>query len=223
MNLSHGSAVVTTHRMRTIKVRDDADIEYDVLGDGDLDLLLIPGAVVSDAFEPLLSELTHAPSNNLRVANFHRRGYGRSPKATFPFSIQDQAQDCLSVMDSLGFRKTHVVAHSMSGLLALQLASDVPERIGSLALIEPSLTAFIPSAPQTAQALSRVVALYQSGNRVGALDTFMDGVSGQEYRKTMDTALPGWFEHAVNDIDTFFQIELPSIQEWKFSTRERVR
>ena len=43
--------------MLKMKIRD-AQIEYNVRGNGDLELLLIPGAVVSDGFEPLVSELT---------------------------------------------------------------------------------------------------------------------------------------------------------------------
>ncbi len=207
-----------------MKVRD-AQIEYDVLGDGGLEILPIQGGAVCDAFQPLVSELTLTSSSDFRIVNFHRRGYSGSSRATFPFSIEDQAKDCLAVMDNLDLKRTHIIGHSISGLIALQLASDVPERISSLTLIEPSLTAFVPSAPQAAQDVSKVGAQYQSGNKVGALDAFMQGTSGQEYRKTMDKALPaGWFEQAVKDIDTFFQIELPSIRLWRFDAgKNRVK
>ncbi len=210
-------------QMPIMKVRD-AQIEYDVRGNGDLELLLIPGAVVSDAFEPLISELTLTSSNLFRMVNLHRRGYGRSSRATSPFSIEDQVQDCLALMDSLDLKRTHIVGHSMSGLIALQLANDVRERIASLTLIEPSLIAFVPINPQSAQGFPKVGALYQSGNKVGAMDYFMQGISGQEYRETMDKALPaGWFEQAVKDLDVFFQIELPAIRSWRFDAGNRVK
>lgn len=209
--------------MQIMKVRD-AQIEYDVRGNGDLELLPIEGGGVCDAFHPLVSELILTSSNRFRIVNFSRRGYCGSSRATLPFGIEDQAKDCLAVMDNLDLKRTHVIGHSLSGLIALQLASDVPERISSLTLIEPSLSAFTPSAPLAAQTLSRVGALYQSGNKVGALDAFMQGVSGPEYRRTMDKTLPtGWFEQAVKDVDTFFQIELPAIQLWKFNARDRVK
>jgi pimeloyl-ACP methyl ester carboxylesterase len=209
--------------MPIMKVRD-AQIEYDEQGNGDLELLPIQGGLVCDAFQPLVSELTLTSSNRFRIVNFHRRGYGGSSRATFPFSIEDQAKDCLAVMDNLDLKRTHIVGHSLSGLIALQLANDVPERISSLTLIEPSLVAFTPSASQGAQALSKVGALYQSGNKVGALDVFMKGSSGQEYRKTMDKVLPaGWYEQAVKDIDTFFQIEFPAIRLWRFNGGGRVK
>ncbi len=208
--------------MQIMKVRD-AQIEYESRGNGDVELLLIPGAVVSDGFEPLASELAHSTSSLFRIVNFHRRGYGGSSRASFPFSIKEQAQDCLALMDSLGLKRPHIVGHSLSGLIALQLAGDTPERIASLALIEPSLVASVPSASQAAQALAKVGELYQSGNKSDALDYFMQGTAGQEYRKLMDRALPsGWFEQAVKDLDTFFQIEFPAMRSWRFDVGNRV-
>ena len=208
--------------MPTMKV-GEAQIEYDAQGNGDLELLLIPGGVVSDAFEPLAAELMRS-SNPFRIIDLDRRGYGGSSRATSPFSIQDQAHDCQAVMDNLNFKRTHIVGHSMSGLIALQLASEVPERIASLTLIEPALTAFVPNTPQSAQALSKVGVIYQSGNKVGALDYFMQGISGPEYRKTMDKTLPaGWFEQAIAEIDTFFEIDLPATRAWRFTAGDRVR
>ena len=37
-----------------------ARLEYDVMGHGDRDVLLIPGSVVSEAFQPLAFALTRA-------------------------------------------------------------------------------------------------------------------------------------------------------------------
>src|SRR6185437_1534553 len=214
--------VAWAQRMSILKVRD-GQIEYHAQGDGGLDLLLIPGGVVADAFKPLVSELTRAPSNPFRIFDFHRRGYGGSSRVTPPSSIEDQARDCLALMDSLGLKRVHIVGHSLSGLIALQLAIDAPERVSTLALIEPSLIAFTPSAPQSGQALSKIGALYQSGNKVGALDAFMQGVSAHDYRKMMDKVLAvGWFEQGVKDIDTFFQIDLPAVRAWRFSGSDEV-
>ncbi len=210
-------------RMPTTRVRD-AQIEYDEWGSGERNLLLIPGAVISDAFRPLASELTRGSSHDLRIVGVHRRGYGGSSRPAAPFSIEDQALDCLGLMDRLGLDRAHVVGHSMSGLIALQLAQIAPARIASLTLVEPSLIGFVPSAPQAAQSLAKVGALFQSGDRVGAVDTFMRGVSGEDYRTTMDRALrAGWFEEAAQDLDVFFQIELPAIRAWRFEAKGDVR
>ena len=47
----------------------------------------------------------------------------------------------------------------------------------------------------------------------------MRGVSGPGYRAVLDKALPGAFDQAVADADTFFGQEFPAVQQWSF-TRE---
>jgi pimeloyl-ACP methyl ester carboxylesterase len=46
----------------------------------------------------------------------------------------------------------------------------------------------------------------------------------REYRKLMDKAFQaGWFEQAVKDLDTFFQVEFPAMRSWKFEGENRVK
>ena len=209
--------------MPTIQVRG-APIEYNVRGAGDTDVLLVPGGLVAAAFQPLASELARQASDRLRIVDLYRRGYGASAPPAPPFGIEDQARDCLAVLDGLGVDRAHVVGHSIGGLIALQLALAAPDRVRSLTLVEPALIGFIPGAAQAAQALSRVGALYQAGDRSGAVDTFLRGVAGEAYRVTMDRALPaGWFEAAAGNLDVFLGVELPSIRAWRFDAPDRVR
>ena len=43
-----------------------------------------------------------------------------------------------ALLDTLHIERAHIVAHSSSANMALQLAADRPERIGSLVLVEPA-------------------------------------------------------------------------------------
>jgi pimeloyl-ACP methyl ester carboxylesterase len=45
------------------------------------------------------------------------------------------AKDALALMDHLGWNNTHVVGHSMGGMIACKLGAIAPERVVSLALI----------------------------------------------------------------------------------------
>src|SRR5262249_28833936 len=75
--------------------------------------------------------------------------------------------------------------------------------------------------PRTALALhlGPVLQLYGAGDKAGAVDAWMRGVGGQSYRAALDRALPGAFDQAVADADTFFGQELPAVRQWSF-TRE---
>jgi pimeloyl-ACP methyl ester carboxylesterase len=71
-------------------------------------------------------------------------------------------------MGALGLPRAHVVGHSASACLVLQFALDVPDRVRSLALLEPALMA-VPSPPEVPRALE----LYRAGDIAAAVDTCM--------------------------------------------------
>src|SRR5262249_45390838 len=67
------------------------------------------------------------------------------------------------------------------------------------------------------------VQLYRAGDKAGAIDTFLRGVCGPEYRAALDQALPGAFDQHVADADTFFAQELPALQQWVFTQEDAKR
>jgi pimeloyl-ACP methyl ester carboxylesterase len=70
------------------------------------------------------------------VVTYDRRGGGRSVDAVPATSLDDHAQDLLSV---LGERRATVVGHSYGGTVALLAAVRAPERVAALGLFEPSM------------------------------------------------------------------------------------
>jgi pimeloyl-ACP methyl ester carboxylesterase len=65
--------------------------------------------------------------------------------------------------------------------------------------------------------------LYRVGDKAAAVDTFMRAVAGPGYRAVADRALPGAFDQAVRDADTFFGQELPALRQWTFGPAEAAR
>lgn len=64
-----------------------------------------------------------------------------------PFAdIADQADVYAEVLDELGLEQVHVVGHSFGGAQAANLAAHHPERVRSLALMEPVLVVAYPPA-----------------------------------------------------------------------------
>jgi len=66
--------------------------------------------------------------------------------------------------------------------------------------------------------------MYEPGDKVGATDAFLTGVVGADYRRVIETFLPpGAFELAVTDLDTFFQVELPALRQWRLTAADAAR
>ena len=63
---------------------------------------------------------------------------------------------------------------------------------------------------------------YGAGDKEGAADSFLRLVLGSDYRAWLDRLIPGAFQQLAADADTYFGVELPSMQEWLF-TREDAR
>jgi 3-oxoadipate enol-lactonase len=61
---------------------------------------------------------------------------------------------------------------------------------------------------------------YREGDRAGAVDGFLTAVFGRGYRQLLDRIIPEGWEQAVRDADTFFGIEVPELQRWRFGTPE---
>jgi pimeloyl-ACP methyl ester carboxylesterase len=109
------------------------DLEYTVQGSGE-PLVLIHGAILADAFSPLLAEPRIA--NTYRVIAYHRRGFAGSSRASAPFMIGQQAADGRALLRHLGVTRAHITGHSYGAAIALQWALDAPEEVQSLALLE---------------------------------------------------------------------------------------
>lgn len=199
---------------------DGVELEYEVWGEGE-PVVLIHGSHFADVFAPLLAEPELAERYQLIL--YHRRGFAGSTHPDGPLSVREQAADCRALIQSLGVERAHVVGHSYGGLISLQLALDAPEVVHSLALLEPALRRFIPSAPQFAEAMGPVVQMYEAGDKREAVDDFLQRVMGPEYRGVLHRVLPRAFEQAVADADTYFQIELPALGQWSFTQEDAGR
>jgi pimeloyl-ACP methyl ester carboxylesterase len=196
-----------------------SELEYEVQGTGE-PVVLVHGSHIADAFSPLLVE--PVLTERYQLIRYHRRGFAGSTHPEGPLSIVQQAADCRALMEYLGVQGAHIVGHSYGGAIALQLALDVPEVVHSLALLEPALL-IVPSAQQFMDAMGPVLEMYEGGNKSEAVDGFLQAVVGPEYRSVLDRMLPGAFAQAVADADTFFQIELPALQQWSFTQADAGR
>jgi pimeloyl-ACP methyl ester carboxylesterase len=129
------------------------------------------------------------------------------------------AAHCHQLMRELGIPRAHIVGHSSSVPVALQLALDAPDAVHTLTLMEGAR----PAAPTDAERqFGTDIALaaaqrYRTGDKAAAVDIFFQGVFGPGYRAALDHGLPGAFEQAVADADAFFTQEMPALWQWPFT------
>ncbi len=197
----------------------EIELEYRDLGAGEPVVLIHPGHF-ADWFLPLA--LQPVLADHFRLVFYHRIGCAGSSRPDGPVSMAQQAQHCRELMHHLGIARAHIVGHSSSGNVALQLAADSPDAVHSLAILEPALMS-VPSAPTSRAFIGKAVAQYRSGDATGAIDTFLRGTCGPDFRPILDKALPDAFDQAVADAGTFFRTELPSLQSWTFNQQDASR
>jgi 3-oxoadipate enol-lactonase len=65
------------------------------------------------------------------------RGYGWSRDMTGEFKLGEATADILRLADELQFSRFHLIGHSMSGLIAQDVAVQAPSRIESVTLFSP--------------------------------------------------------------------------------------
>jgi pimeloyl-ACP methyl ester carboxylesterase len=212
---------IATHQMQRAPV-DGLELEYELRGSGEPVVLIHWGLCAAWA-EPLMDEPALAARN--RLLSYHRAGFAGSDRIQGPISMAEHAAHCALLMRHLGIERAHVVGHSSSAVIALQLALDFPDAVHTLTLMEPARP--VPPTDEQAQFVHDFVApaiqRYRAGDKAGAVDTFARGVFGSNYRGPLEQGLPGVFEQAVADADAFFAQELPALQQWSFTQKDASR
>jgi pimeloyl-ACP methyl ester carboxylesterase len=218
--------VATTQERTTTMSRaklDGIELDYEVRGTGE-PVVLAHAGVFADWFKPLME--APALAGRYRLVRYHRIGYAGSSRLAGPVTIAQQAAHLRLLMRHLGIERAHIVGHSSSANIAMQLALESPDMVQSLALLEPALIAVSAGSQGAGPVLGSSLQLgpvferYRAGDKAGAVDAFMRGVGGSAYRAAVDRVLPGAFDQAVVDADTFFGQELPAVRQWSF-TREQ--
>jgi pimeloyl-ACP methyl ester carboxylesterase len=137
-------------------------------------------------------------------------------------SVADHAADAAALLEHLEITRVHVAGHSSGGSIALELAFERPDLVHSLALLEPSIFS-VPSAQTLFESAAPSLEAYRGGDRAAAIAGFLSVVSGLEWercRAVMDEHVPGSIAQAIEDADTFFGIELPSLGTWEFGAEQ---
>ncbi len=205
--------------MKTTDV-NGIELAYDVQGEGE-PVLFIHGALFADFLRPLAEQPAFSGFRRIR---YHRRGYGESGGQPGGFDMQ--AADIVALLDHLEVDRAHLVGHSEGAMIALELAASHPDRVRSLALLEPlpssswlAASAFADLLGILGPAFEAMAGRYQAGDIAGAFDALFEP-TGLDWRAAAKAAGPGVVDQGIKDAATFVEGEASALVEWHFGVEQ---
>jgi pimeloyl-ACP methyl ester carboxylesterase len=117
---------------------DGVNIAYQVVGDGPIDLVLVPGWVSNiEIFweEPRMNRFLRGLAGFARLILFDKRGTGLSDRVTDTPMLEERMADVRAVMDAVGSEPAAVVGYSEGGPMSALFAATWPERTIGLVMI----------------------------------------------------------------------------------------
>jgi pimeloyl-ACP methyl ester carboxylesterase/predicted glycosyltransferase len=130
--------------------RDGVRVAFEVFGQGEPALLLIPASPITHArsWKGIVPTL----ARRFTVITTDGRGTGRSdrPHAPERYAPAEVTADLLTVLDAADIGQAVLVAHCHAVPWALCLAADHPERVAGLVAIDPAV-AVAPPHPHTVE------------------------------------------------------------------------
>jgi class 3 adenylate cyclase len=117
----------------------DYDIAYQVLGDGPIDLLVLPGpSIPIDCIddEPSMYRFHRRLASFSRLIRLDHRGLGLSSRIASLEVVGPSCwvADAIAVMDAVGIEKAAIFAPSYTAATGILLAAEYPERVCSLVI-----------------------------------------------------------------------------------------
>ena len=117
----------------------DLDIAYQVLGDGPVDLVVMPGPFIpidSIDAEPSMYRFFRRLAAFCRVIRFDHRGMGMSSRiGADNITPSCWAEDARTVMDAVGCERATIFGTGYTAMSAILLAAGYPDRISNLVIV----------------------------------------------------------------------------------------
>ena len=116
----------------------DVSIAYQVMGDGPIDLILVPGFISHIEYMHELTGFTacmRSLASFARVVTFDKRGQGLSDRMSGAPSLEVRMDDVRAIMDAISSKRAALVGFSEGGCMSVLFAATYPERVSHLVLI----------------------------------------------------------------------------------------
>ena len=146
-----------------------------------------------------------------RVVMFDLRGHGMSDFSDREYTLADLAEDLFGVMDYLKIDAAHLVGYSVGANACLKAALMHPERVKSLALVEPSgmKLADLERLPTDVPGVDEFLAEYTESTGITISERNRDDFQ----RRALELAQRHAKESLLRDVDFFTLADLESIRQ----------
>jgi len=121
----------------------DLDIAYQVLGDGPIDLLVVPPgfSVMEPSWDwPALGDFWRGLARFARVILLDKRGTGLSDRVTGVPTLEERMDDVRAVLDAVGAERVALLGGSEAGPITTLFAATYPDRVVALVLVSALVT-----------------------------------------------------------------------------------
>lgn len=118
--------------MAFTRASDGTRLHYEVFGRKDGEPVLLIQGLGADKNGWNLQRM--ALARHYRTIALDNRGAGRSDKPFGSYSLEQMAEDAMTVLDAAGYDSAHVMGASMGGAIAQIVALEHPHRVRSLVL-----------------------------------------------------------------------------------------
>ncbi|AHF15463.1 alpha/beta fold hydrolase [Niabella soli] len=105
---------------------------YEIYGKGGVNLLLVHGG--GSTIETTFGRLIPLLADHLKIIAVELQGHGRTNDREGPESFEQDAEDCIALLQQIGIAKTAVLGFSNGGNTAMQMAHKQPALIDKLIL-----------------------------------------------------------------------------------------
>jgi pimeloyl-ACP methyl ester carboxylesterase len=118
-------------------VSGEVNIAYQVMGDGPIDIILVPGIVSHVEFLhefPGYTAFLRRLSNFARVVTFDKRGQGLSDRMSDAPSLEQRIDDVRALMEEIGSKQAVLLGFSEGSPMSALFAATYPDRVSKLIL-----------------------------------------------------------------------------------------
>jgi class 3 adenylate cyclase/alpha-beta hydrolase superfamily lysophospholipase len=127
--------------VRYATTTDGLEIAYQVLGDGPIDVVFVPGLLSNidrNADYPFYGDYLRRLPRFARTLVLDRRGSGLADREVGSGSAEDRVDDVRTAMDAVGCRRAALLGLVSGGTIAILFAATYPERVSALVLLGTS-------------------------------------------------------------------------------------